>query len=236
MVSGAPMWDKSNRPDVLALLKRAFKGFDALRLRWQVLAATLVAALALWSLHSEGGRFVDLWLTPDQQGQRLYDQREYAAAAERFEDPAWVGTAQYRAGQYTEAAQTFSRLPTAEGFFNRGDAHMKAFEYAPAVTAFELSVQEAPDWLEAQENLALARHTLAYVERSREQSDTGEAGGIGADDVAYDNTGERGEETEVTRESAVEALAADKWMRTVDTDTAEFLRSRFQLEASRRAP
>ena len=49
----------------------------------------------------------------------------------------------------------------------------------------------------------------------------------------YDNEGERGTETEVSRESAVEAASAEKWMRSVDTETADFLRSRFLLEAAR---
>jgi Ca-activated chloride channel family protein len=111
---------------------------------------------------------------------------------------------------------------------------MKAFEYRKAIPAYELAVEEAPDWTEAQENLDLARYTLEYIERSREQSDTGEESGIGADDIVYDNTSERGAETKVSRESAVEAQSAEKWMRTVDTDTADFLRSRFMLESARR--
>ena len=45
---------------------------------------------------------------------------------------------------------------------------------------------------------------------------------------------QRGAETKVSRESAVEAQSAEKWMRTVDTDTADFLRSRFMLESARR--
>ncbi|MEM9759195.1 MAG: VWA domain-containing protein, partial [Pseudomonadota bacterium] len=57
--------------------------------------------------------------------------------------------------------------------------------------------------------------------------------GIGADEVVYDNTSDRGRDTEVTRDSVVEAQSAEKWMRAVDTETAEFLRTRFFLEASR---
>jgi len=199
----------------------------------QAAMATAVAASVLAYLLPAGGTFVDLWLSPDQQGRRLFEAREYEAAAERFENLGWRANAQYRAGDYAEAASTWSRVANAEGFFNRGNAHMRAFEYRLAIGAYELAVAEAPEWQEAQENLMLARYTLEYIERSREQSDTGEERGIGADDVVYDNTGERGAETEVTRESAVEAQSAEKWMRSVDTKTADFLRSRFLLEASR---
>ena len=40
----------------------------------------------------------DLWLTPDQQGQRALQQGDNEAAAALFEDPDWAGTAAYRGG------------------------------------------------------------------------------------------------------------------------------------------
>ena len=194
---------------------------------------TLLAAIALLVMMPADGRFIDLWLTPDQQGRRAYEAREFPVAADTFTDPAWKGVAQYRSGQYAEAADSFGRIDSAAGFFNRGNAFMRGREYRKAITAYENAVAEAPDWVEARENLELARYTLDYIERSREQSDTGEESGIGADEIVYDNEGERGTETEVTRESAVEAQSAEKWMRSVDTETADFLRSRFLLEAAR---
>ena len=199
----------------------------------QLLLVALLAAVALISMKPAGGTFMDLWLTPDQQGRLAYERLEFQVAAETFVDPAWKGVAQFRSGQYVEAADTFGRIDSATGFFNRGNAFMRGFEYRKAITAYESAVAEAPEWIEAQENLELARYTLDYIERAREQSDTGEEAGIGADDTVYDNESERGSETEVSRESAVEAQSAEKWMRSVDTDTADFLHSRFLLEAAR---
>ncbi|TKF78172.1 hypothetical protein FCV67_27540, partial [Vibrio sp. F13] len=37
----------------------------------------------------------DLWLTPDQQGQRLLNQKEYLQAAKHFTDPMRKGAAYY---------------------------------------------------------------------------------------------------------------------------------------------
>lgn len=216
------------------MVSRALRWLNGLGLGTQLLGVTLICSGLVFYLKGPEGEFLDLWLTRDQQGRRLFEAKDYAGAAERFESPAWKGAARYEAGDYAEAATIWGRIATAEGFYNRGNAHMKAFEYRPAIAAYELAVQEAPDWIEARENLELARYTLDYIERSREQSDTGEESGIGADDVVFDNKGERGVETQVTRESVVEAQSAEKWMRSVETDTAEFLRSRFLLEASRR--
>jgi len=215
------------------MVTRLVRGMVSLALWQQVAGVSVAAAVTLLFMTPADGRFADLWLTPDQQARRAYEALEFQVAAETFEDPAWKGVAQYRSGQYLEAADSFARMASAAGFFNRGNAFMRGREYRKAITAYEVAVAEAPDWIEAQENLELARYTLDYIERSREQGDTGEDTGIGADDTVYDNESQRGKDTEVTRDSAIEAESAEKWMRSVDTETADFLRSRFLLEAAR---
>lgn len=214
------------------MVRRFFSVLNGWTLARQLSVVTLLAVAGLLAMSAGQDSFIDLWLTHDQQGRRLFEQKEFAGAAERFDDFAWKGTAQYESGQYDEAAETFGRIASPEGFYNRGNSFMKAFEYRKSITAFEQAVSESPDWKEARENLELARYTVEYIERTREQSDTGEESGIGADEIVYDNESQRGVDTEVTQESAVEALSAEKWMRSVDTDTADFLRSRFLLEAS----
>jgi Ca-activated chloride channel family protein len=202
----------------------------------QLLLATVVAVLILAWQSTRVSGFTDLWLTADQQAMLAFDDRDWVRAVEAFDDPGWKGVAAYRGGKYEVAAQAFGRIASAEGYFNRGDALMKGREYRNAVKAFELAVQAAPDWTEAQENLEVAKYTVAYIERTREQSDTGEQPDLGADDYAFDNEEDRGSEVEISRESTVELQSAEKWMRSVDTETSDFLRTRFQLEASRAQP
>ena len=197
-----------------------------------LLVTAAFAVLFAWQTR-EAGSFVRLWLTPDQQASRAYEALDFAGAFNQFEDPAWKGVAAYRSGLYEDSAASFGRLPTATGFFNRGNAFMKGREYGKAITAYEQAVVEAPDWLEARENLELARYVLEYIERAREQSDTGDESELGADDFDFDNTQDRGVEIEITRESTIELESAEKWMRSVDTETRDFLRTRFLLEASR---
>ncbi len=201
----------------------------------QLSVATAVAAVSVALAGWRAGDFAALWLTPDQQGRMAYERRDFSTAGEVFEDPMWRGTALYAAGRYPEAADAFGRLPTAQGFYNRGNAFMKAFDYGKAIAAYELAVAEAPDWQEAADNLELARYVLDYIQDAREQSDTGDETELGADDYKFDNTQERGREMTVTNESTIELESAEKWMRSVDTETADFLRIRFALEASREA-
>ena len=193
------------------------------------LAAVGVLAWQTW----QSGDFVSLWWTPDQQARRVYDKLEFKEAYERFEDPAWKGVAAYDSGLYLESATEFGRIPLAEGFFNRGNAFMKGREYSKAIVAYQQAVVEAPDWTEANENLELAMATLEYIERVREQSDTGDESELSADEFVFDNTREKGVEIEITQQSTIELASAEKWMRGVNTDTRDFLRTRFRLEASR---
>jgi Ca-activated chloride channel family protein len=203
-----------------------------MKLWLQVIVVTALAAGSLAVLAERSGDFRALWLTPDQQGRLAYEDMVFSAAADLFEDALWKGGAAYAAGRYLDAAQAFARIPTAEGFYNRGNALMKGREYKSAIQSYEQAVVEAPDWPEAAENLKLARYVLDYIERVREQSDPGKQS-LGADDVKYDNTEGKGKEIVITKKSTLEAASAEKWMRSVDTDTRDFLRTRFALEAAR---
>jgi Ca-activated chloride channel family protein len=205
---------------------------DHAMVRGFVVVSLLAAAALAWQL-SRVGDFESLWLTPDQQARRAYERLEFPEAFKRFEDPAWKGAAAYDSGLYEESAAAFGRIPTAVGFYNRGNAFMKARDYGKAIIAYEQAVAEAPDWVEARDNLELATYTLEYIERVREQSDTGDESELGADDYVFDNTKERGLEMEITDQSTIEMESAEKWMRGVDTETSDFLRTRFLLEATR---
>jgi Ca-activated chloride channel family protein len=208
---------------------------DSMRFGLWLALVTVVAAAGLAWQSWQTGSFASLWWTPDQQARRIYESLEFKDAYERFEDPAWKGVAAYDSGLYAESAAAFGRIPSAAGFYNRGNAFMKGREYGKAIVAYQQAVSEAPDWIEAQENLELATYTLEYIERVREQSDTGDDTELSADDYVFDNTKERGVEVEITQQSTIELESAEKWMRGVDTDTRDFLRVRFLLEASREA-
>jgi len=200
----------------------------------QIAVITAVAVVVLIGFGWKSGDFWSLWLTSDQQGRRAYEDRQFAAAADKFEDRAWKGTAEYAVGRYVEAAETFGRIPTAIGFYNRGNAFLKGREYAKAITAYEQAVAEEPGWAEAAQNLELATYILDYIEGVREQSDTGDESELGADEYKYDKQKEGGTDMVVTERSNIDPASAEKWMRTVDTETRDFLRTRFELESRQR--
>lgn len=203
-------------------------------MRWAVVVLALSLGLGTPAPARADG-IADWFLTPDQQGQRAFRQKDFARAAELFVDPMWKGYALYRAGKYSDAVEVLNRLDTAQATFTKGMAHIRNREYRDGVRAFEAVVEMEPDYPGAAENLALSREIVDYVESAREQSDTGEESGIGADDVVFDNEEKRGADTQTDRQPREDGglMTADQWMNTVDTRTGDFLAMRFQLEAAR---
>lgn len=198
-------------------------------MRWVLLLAFMFAFNHPNQAAAEGWR--DWFLTPDQQGMIAYQNKEPALAGELFADPFWKGFAKMRAGQYGDAADIFARLDSAEAAFAQGMSHIRNREYRPAISAFEAALERRSDYPQAAHNLEIAVAILAYIESAREQSDTGEESGIGADDIVFDNEAARGTDTEAqqTDETPV-VLSAEQWMSSIDTDMGDFLRTRFLYE------
>ncbi|WP_298848077.1 VWA domain-containing protein [uncultured Ruegeria sp.] len=195
-------------------------------IRWAVLS---MFVLPPSGSSAEGWR--DWFLTPDQQGQNAMNQKRFGDAAELFEDPYYKGYAYLRDGQYSEASSIFFALDTPEAAFAEGMARIRNREYRPAISAFEAALERRPDWPEAQHNLEVSKAILDYVETTREQSDTGEEAGIGADDTVFDNDAARGSETTVqTTRDGPQTLSSDQWISTIDTDMQDFLKNRFLLD------
>jgi Ca-activated chloride channel family protein len=201
-------------------------------IRWGA-ALLLCTGLGIPQPASADG-LADWFLTPDQQGQIAMNRKNFGPAAEAFIDPLWRGYAMYRNGQYGDAVEVLNRVETAQAAFIQGMAHIKSRGYRDAVRAFETTLLRDPEYPDAAENLAVAQRIVEYVESAREQSDTGEDTGIGADDIVFDNEEARGAETDIDEDpgSGDELLTAAQWMNTVDTRTGDFLRQRFALEAA----
>lgn len=114
----------------------------------------LLFLLCWWPLQSHALTWEDWWQTPDQQAARQLAQGEAQAAAETFHDPAWQAIADYRAGNYAQAAKAFAQENTAVGHFNQGNALVHAGDYPSALAAYQQALTLQPDFADAQFNLA----------------------------------------------------------------------------------
>lgn len=203
-------------------------------------ALVLILALPLSAAaESQGapGWWRDLWRTPDQQAQRLFDAGDYANAATLFTDPMRVGTAWYRAGEFERAAAAFGQLTAVEGYFNRANALFFQGDYEQAIAAYDQVLAQRPDWQAAVDNRAIA---LARQERlAPPEDDAGGTGGmLSADEIVFDTTGRvnnaKGEQTTEGGAGGSDAAMREMWLRRVETRPADFLRARFASQLQRR--
>lgn len=219
-------------PAALLLLLWFRRGWT---MQWGSALFALVLVAMPTSSRADG--LADWFWTPDQQGQRAYDRKEFGAAADLFADPLWRGWSMYRAGRYEEAVGVLERVETAQAAMIQGLANIRNRAYRDGVRSFETAVARDPDYPGAAENLELARRIVLYVEAAQEASDTKDQTELRPDDVTYDNEENKGQDLQVEIPQESDALAegllsADQWMKSVDTDTGDFLRMRFLLESS----
>lgn len=113
----------------------------------------------------------DLWLRPDQQGQRLLDAQQPKEAAERFTDPQWQGEALYRAGDYPAAAERFAQDNSAIAHYNRGNALAHSNELEAALDAYEQALERQPDLQPALQNKQLIEQLLQQQKQQQQQKD-----------------------------------------------------------------
>ena len=116
----------------------------------------------------------DWWLRPDQQALRALQSGQPERAASLFEDPAWRGTASYRAGHYQAAAEAFAAGDGADAWYNRGNALARAGELAAAAEAYRESLQRAPDSPDAKANLSLVEELLKQEQQDPQQPQSGQ--------------------------------------------------------------
>ncbi|MEI2298138.1 VWA domain-containing protein [Ensifer sp. MJa1] len=195
-------------------------------IRWAVYLFAFVMLLSNERAEAADNRFLDLWLTPDQQGRRAFERGDFQEAAEKFADPAWRGTALYRAGRFDDAIDAFAESDTAESYYNQGNALMHLNKVEEAIVAYQQALKRRADWADAKKNLAIAEKLKAdkdKLEKDQEQ----EQAGIEPDQVQFDDKGKKG--TAATIQGGPQT--ADMWMRNIQVSPAELLARKFAIEA-----
>ena len=197
---------------------------------WRSFSA--VAAVTTVALLIASVFLPNLWLTPDQQGDRLMREGKYEEAAKVYADPLRRGTALYRAGDFEEAAKAFAGVAGADAAFDRGNALLMHGKYLDAVSAFDRAMKLRPDWKEAEENrsLALARDKLLHPPGDR----TGTGGQLKPDEIVYDKkkSKNRTDNVDVTEGGKpTDEELRGLWLRRVQTKPADFLRAKFAFQA-----
>ncbi|GGO78944.1 transporter [Marinobacterium nitratireducens] len=210
-------------------------------------APTSSAATAQASLTDRARQlWMDLWLTPDQQGQWYFNRGDYLDAARHFEDPLHKGVAFYYAAHYAEAHAIFMQSGDRIMAFNAANALARQREYLAARTLLRELVERYPDYGDARHNLALIEALIAEINRlSESQSKGPDATMEGSFELGDQPQTAEGAEEQVAEEKmiaerpSVEQLLADqaladKWLERVEVDPGAFLKSKFGIQYRQR--
>lgn len=141
----------------------------------------------------------DLWLTKDQQAQRLLDEGSAADAASIFDNPNWRAVANYRAGEYGGSAAGFAEIEDVQSLYNLGNALAKLGEFESAIGAFEEVLEQNPDDEDALYNRDLLKDLLEQQQDSEggeqgNQENSSEAGGGAQQSEGESESDQSGEE------------------------------------------
>ncbi|MDH5344590.1 MAG: tetratricopeptide repeat protein, partial [Gammaproteobacteria bacterium] len=140
----------------------------------------------------------DLWLTKDQQAERLLEEGNAADAAALFRDPRWRAVSNYRAGDYGGSAAGFGNLDDEESLYNLGNALAKLGQFESAIDAYEEVLAMNPDAEDARYNRDLLKDMLEQQQDSEgdqgNQENASDAGGGAQQSEGQSQSDEAGQE------------------------------------------
>lgn len=111
----------------------------------------------------------DLWKTPDQQAEELFQREDYQQAKELFQNPDWQAAANYKLGDYETASQLLEGNPTVDGLYNYGTARAKMGDFKAALDAYEKVLDLESEHEDALYNKMLIEEHLKKQQQQQQQ-------------------------------------------------------------------
>lgn len=114
----------------------------------------------------------DLFLNKEQKAARAVEEKQYDQAVQNFDDPYQKGVAQYRAGDYQGAAQSFSASSDDKGskvHYNLGNAQLMSGQIEEAIKTYEALLKDNPAHEDARHNLDIAKKLLEQQKQQQQQ-------------------------------------------------------------------
>ena len=197
-----------------------------------VAMACAAAGMAYFSGFVDGSSMINLWLTPDQQGRYFFEKEEYAAAADRFQDPLWKGIAYYRSKNFKAAIEQFARVDTREAYFDLGNAYVHSGQLEKAVTSYEEALRRKPDDQAAKENRDLVQSLIQKkkAKEKEEEPPDGQDPTFNPDEMKFDEKGKKGKKGEIDQAEISAEQIQQVWMRRLQTTPSDFLRLKFAAQ------
>jgi len=133
----------------------------------------LALLLLLAAGSARASPWADLWATHDQQGQRLLDHKQPAAAAKVFDDERSRGYAELEAGNYAAAARLLEPYRDVDSQYNRGNALAYSGKLPEALAAYDAALAVAPGNADVIKNRDLVKRALDQQRQESQQQQHG---------------------------------------------------------------
>ena len=193
----------------------------------------------------------NLWLTQNQQAQRLMDKHQFAEAAEGFEDSAWRATAAYRSGKYDNAAAGYQALDTDEGYYNQGNALAHMGQYEKALKAYDHALRLNSKHEDAQYNRKLVEELIKKdkQKQSKENKDKQDQDKQNQDKQNQDKQNQdkqsqkkqnqkkqnqKKKKANISTAESEKQRAKEQWLRLIPDDPGGLMRQKFMRDHLRR--
>lgn len=189
------------------------------------------------TVHAEKISLKKIFLTPDQQGRYYFERGDYAKACECFQDPLWKGISCYISKDYEKAVQQFSRLDTAESFFNLGNAYSRLGQFENSITSYQQALKRQSGYLNAQHNLELITSILKQKKKNEKEEENQPGSMLDPDEIKISDPNEKkkrseteGDPEEIKMDMLTDEQLNEMWMRRLQTSPADFLRLKFKYQ------
>ncbi|MFB2639595.1 VWA domain-containing protein [Shewanella bicestrii] len=190
--------------------------------------------------------WLDLWLTPDQQGALWFNRGEFAKAAAAYHSVLNKGIAYYYGGEYKLAHSAFMQVQTDLGAYYAASALARQREYIAARKLLRTLAKKqdiAPDLkADIEHNLKVIQGLIDEIN----QASASQANSMGDQETSI----ELPDDQPQTAEGADEQTSQDKmqsqnltaeqmlgdpklaevWLKRVEANPEQFLRAKFQLQ------
>lgn len=199
------------------------------------LQLALVVVVLAWSALNPQA-FIDLWLTPDQQGRLWFKLGDYERASRTFEDPRWRGFSLYASEDFASAERYFSQYQDANSLLARANAMAHQTNYKGAKKAYEEMAIRYPDHPAPAVNLPIMDAIIDAVKDASDdqQNDSDKSGKKAGDGTQSSEGSEQLEAMELEQYSADQLLQdpglTEMWLRQIQRDPSEFLTTKFYLQ------
>ncbi|OBT16941.1 hypothetical protein A9264_09425 [Vibrio sp. UCD-FRSSP16_10] len=93
----------------------------------------------------------------NQRGYQSFQSKDYATAAQTFDNAKWQAAAQYQNGDYASAIDTLKDHQDMDSIYNRANAYAQHGDLQQAIDDYQTVLEQQPDNADAQYNLNVVK-------------------------------------------------------------------------------